>query len=300
MPKTRYPYYILSVSLLLGLLVYYEYYGELYRRWFGGNAFFPYFALYGVPFLVAFGLQYLFFPGLDFHRKWQWWAILFGAPALFALRSSLHLPAGWGPRVTSDPASAAYRIFFVRSIGYMLKALCLIVPLVIFWFLANRRRTSLYGLGKPETWRPVNYLLLLMIPLVLLAAAQPSFLSVYPKARLLYAISTPDVFSRWYYLVFEGSYGLDLFSMEFFFRGFLILGMLRICKTNSIIPAAVFYCTVHFGSPVGECISSYFGAMLLAFVALRARSIYPGVVLHLALAWGMELAAAVNLPSLLR
>jgi hypothetical protein len=52
---------------------------------------------------------------------------------------------------------------------------------------------------------------------------------------------------------------------------------------------AAFYCTIHFGKPLGECISSYFGGMVLGVLAYRTRSILGGLIVHLGLAWMMEL-----------
>ena len=52
---------------------------------------------------------------------------------------------------------------------------------------------------------------------------------------------------------------------------------------------AAFYCTIHFGKPLGECISSFFGGLVLGVLAARTRTIYGGLIVHLGLAWLMEL-----------
>lgn len=294
MNNARRPYYLASVLLLVGVLVYADYFQGLENRWLFGPPLVRYYTLYAFPFWSAFGLYYLFSPGTNFHRSIKWWVALLGAPALFALRSSFHFPGSWAP------AAEGYRAFVVRSTSYLIRASCLILPVFLFWLLFDRRREPVYGLTKPVPWYRLKYLFLLTIPLLFFAATQSSFLASYPKARCLYPIPGHSFFNLWYYAVFEGSYGLDLFSMEFFFRGLLVIGMFRICKVHSIVPAAVFYCVVHFGRPLGECVSSFFGGVLLGMLALRTRSIYPGVLLHLLLAWGMEALTAVNLPSLLR
>jgi hypothetical protein len=52
---------------------------------------------------------------------------------------------------------------------------------------------------------------------------------------------------------------------------------------------AAFYCTVHFGKLVGERISSYFGCIALGVIAFRTRSIVGGLILHLGIAYLMEI-----------
>ncbi|RYZ55167.1 MAG: abortive infection protein, partial [Chitinophagaceae bacterium] len=54
-------------------------------------------------------------------------------------------------------------------------------------------------------------------------------------------------------------------------------------------PMAIFYCTIHFGKPLGECISSYFGGLILGVVAYRTQTIMGGFFVHVGIAWLMEL-----------
>jgi Type II CAAX prenyl endopeptidase Rce1-like len=137
--------------------------------------------------------------------------------------------------------------------------------------------------------RPYFLLLLLMVPVVALAATRPDFLHVYPKVKNVAFINgyTSPVWP--WKLGYELSYGLDFLSIELFFRGLLIVGLVRYAGEQAILPMAAFYCTIHFGKPLGECISSYFGGLVLGVLAYRTRSIVGGLIVHLGLAWMMEL-----------
>src|ERR1700744_5114465 len=76
--------YVLSVLGLTAVLVYARY--GLHRlpvAWFW---------LFALPYWAAFGLQYAFFRGLSFPRSFLWWAVLLGAPSLFALQSAFAPP----------------------------------------------------------------------------------------------------------------------------------------------------------------------------------------------------------------
>ena len=110
---------------------------------------------------------------------------------------------------------------------------------------------------------------------------------MYPKYQKLPFLVQPE--RGWYKLLFELSYGSDFFTIELFFRGFLVLAFARWAGRDAILPMALFYCTIHFGKPVGECISSYFGGIILGVVILNTRSLFGGLLVHLGIAWLMEL-----------
>jgi hypothetical protein len=137
--------------------------------------------------------------------------------------------------------------------------------------------------------RPYFLLLALLLPLIALASAQPDFLAVYPKVKNLSFLDN-YIHPAWpWKLLYELSYGLDFLSIELFFRGLLIVGIVRYAGDSVILPMAAFYCTIHFGKPLGECISSFFGGLILGVLAARTRSILGGLIVHLGLAWLMEL-----------
>lgn len=289
--ETGSPGYLLSILVLAGLLVYANYAGALEAHWVRSVQGWPArflraFLLYALPYWLAFGFQYLFYKEVDFHRYRRWRGVLLAAPILFALQSTLPLHTAG------------------LALLYAVRSSCLILPIVLFWVIRDRERQPLYGLRRPDTWSYYPVLLVLMVPLLLYAAAQPDFLAMYPRARVLsdaalhgsapHGAVVEGAPSPLRLVLFEGSYGMDIFSMEFFFRGFLIFGLLRVCKAQAILPMALFYCVAHFGKPMAECISSLFGGWILGIIAYKSRSIYVGVLLHLCLAWGLEVLAALH------
>ena len=84
------------------------------------------------------------------------------------------------------------------------------------------------------------------------------------------------------------SYGIDFLTVELFFRGFLVLAFVKYAGKNAILPMACFYCAIHFGKPMAECISSYFGGILLGIIAYNTRSIMGGLMVHVGIAWLRE------------
>ena len=124
---------------------------------------------------------------------------------------------------------------------------------------------------------------------VAFSSTQNDFLATYPKVKQV-AFIAPYVQHSWPYKgLFEISYGLDFVTIELFFRGFLVFAFVRYAGADAIVPMAVFYCSIHFGKPLFECISSFFGGLLLGIVAYRTQSILGGFMVHVGIAWMMEL-----------
>ena len=95
---------------------------------------------------------------------------------------------------------------------------------------------------------------------------------------------------RWAAVVFyEICYGLDFFSVELFFRGYLIFAFSRILGPYVVLPMIATYCFLHFGKPLGETISSIFGGYVLGIISLNSRNIWGGIFIHVGVAWIMEL-----------
>ncbi|MHA4811373.1 CPBP family intramembrane glutamic endopeptidase [Flavitalea flava] len=154
---------------------------------------------------------------------------------------------------------------------------------------------SFYGLTvKNFRARPYLLILLCLVPLIALASTQPDFLHTYPKLRNVDFVGGYSKLLWPWQLGYELSYGLDFVSIELFFRGFLVIALARYAGQYAILPMAAFYCSIHFGKPLGECISSFFGGLALGVIAWRTRSILGGLIVHLGLAWLMEVGGYIG------
>jgi membrane protease YdiL (CAAX protease family) len=51
------------------------------------------------------------------------------------------------------------------------------------------------------------------------------------------------------------------------------------------------YMMIHFGKPGAEAVGAILAGAALGLVALRTRSIYAGMAIHIAVAWSMDLLA---------
>lgn len=242
-----------------------------------------FFLVLGMAWFIHYSITGYFYP-----KDKAWYLLLFLAPLLFALKAGLSRFIPLLPDPSADPADWRY---WKVVLNWPLKAalLFLIIRLLWKWFGYNQPVAGLTRKGFRAG--PYFVLLLLMIPLILFAASRPDFQLVYPKAQLINRLySDPPL---WRYLLFELCYGSDFFTIELFFRGFLVLAFIRYAGKDAILPVAAFYCSIHFGKPLFECITSYFGGLLLGIVVSRTGTIWGGLIVHLGIAGLMELAGAL-------
>ena len=283
-------FYLLLVIGMLALLIYLNYWHGLEKKYAGGGKtkladFAGYYLLYFLPFAAAFFLQLFFFKDCTYFKNGWFWAILMLAPAFFSFRVNFDFHQAWVNTRFAGPD----RAFYLYCFNWIVRVFVLLLPVCLVWLIKDRNIQPLYGTKAPGDLRPYLVMLLVMVPLIVLASTQNDFLSVYPKAQMLKGIPSTTWFDKARYLIFELSYGFDFISIEMFFRGFLILALAQICGQHCIIPVACFYCTIHFGKPMGEAISSFFGGILLGIISFNTGSIWGGLIAHLGIAWMMEI-----------
>jgi len=73
---------------------------------------------------------------------------------------------------------------------------------------------------------------------------------------------------------------LDLFSWEFFFRGWLIFGFARKFGPEAIWLQAVPFALAHIGKPEVETLSTIFGGFAFGWVAWRTKSFVYPLLIH--------------------
>ena len=237
--------------------------------------------MYGSAFVVPYLLMIRFkwhpvFVSRDFVL------LLLVAPVLFALKVMISNPlenliAGdWGIYLT-----------MVTVLPFKFLVVTFVLLMLSRWFCWGRND---FGVTlKGVVWRPYWQMLACMLPLIVFASTQADFLNAYPRLKQMAFMSfvTDDPWG--YRLLYELGYGIDFLTIELFFRGFLVFAFIRHAGVAAILPMATFYCSIHFGKPVLECISSFAGGLILGVLAYRTRSIVGGLLVHLGIAWMMEI-----------
>jgi hypothetical protein len=248
-----------------------------------------FYLVYLVAFSVPYILLFFFRPGSITDGKFLWIMVLL-APAIFALKVNF---TGIAEYVAAHVPGSLGRYYSI-VVNLPSKLLVVLICLAAVWWMGNYE-PPLFGMtGRNMVWWPYVLMLLIMVPLIAWASTQHDFLQTYPKLKHV-AFIEKHVKHAWpYKLLYEIAYGIDFITIELFFRGFLVLAFVRFAGQDAILPMAVFYCSIHFGKPLAECISSFFGGMILGIVVYHTKSIWGGLMIHLGIAWLMEAGAVIG------
>lgn len=163
-------------------------------------------------------------------------------------------------------------------------SLFFLVPAAIVAF-GLRQPLREYGLNFRIRRRHLGLYLLMfaaVLPLVFVAAARPEFQAIYPFYRGAFQAGFSAV------ALWELAYLSQFVALEFFFRGFLVLGLARSLGRAAIWVAVVPYCMIHFHKPPLEAFAAIVAGVVLGEVAWRTRSILGGVIVHIGVAATME------------
>jgi membrane protease YdiL (CAAX protease family) len=189
------------------------------------------------------------------------------------------------------------------------------------WNAAYRKLPNyqLFNLVYWVFWCALSYVVLPSVALLLFPRWRPRHLGLSPQGYLghlptylmLFAAVAPlvvvasfgEAFQHMYpfydhagrswrhLLAWELLYGTQFLCLEFFFRGFLLFGLVRYIGAYAIFVMIVPYCMLHFGKPAPEIAGSVVAGVILGTLALRTGSIWGGVTVHVLVAISMDLLA---------
>lgn len=163
-----------------------------------------------------------------------------------------------------------------------------LVPAVVIKTVFRERLRD-HGLAGGGFWRHLWIYAILFAPvgiLVWMVSYSDAFLQRYPF------YSRPAGLTD--FLVWEAFYGLQFFSLEFFFRGFVLRGLAPRIGRYAIFMMVVPYTMIHFQKPFLETLGAIVAGTVLGTLALRTKTIWGGVAIHVAVAWSMDVAAVIQ------
>lgn len=162
------------------------------------------------------------------------------------------------------------------SVGYF------VIP-VIYLKLCGESLADYY-LGFKGLTRHIEIYLALLIPtsgIVFWVSYWPDFQNIYPFYR--------QAGRSWFdLLAWELAYGVQFFTLEFFFRSFLLQSLRRSMGFGAILLMLLPYCMIHFPKTAAESAGSIVAGVVLGMLAMRGRSIWGGVLIHWIIAIEMD------------
>jgi membrane protease YdiL (CAAX protease family) len=177
--------------------------------------------------------------------------------------------------------------------------LCFWVPMftILFVLRAEPADFGLCGGDRRLGWKWALFLWLAMLPLVFFAARLPVFREQYLNGRLAQQLAgVGPVFdgARVHLkalVYYELGMGFYFFCWEFFFRGFLLFGLMktRLGTWGAVAVQALPFMLLHWSwqshasKPYLEVLGSLPAAIILGLAAVRTRSFVHGYIAH----WGV-------------
>jgi len=173
----------------------------------------------------------------------------------------------------------------VRVVTYVL------IPMLSIVLMPGERIRDYYvsfrGFGR-HLWIYIG-LYLLVLPFVIFVSTQDQFLATYPFYK--YSNQSLSHFLRWQVL-----YAVQFLALEFFFRGYMLQGLKHKFGYGAIFVMVVPYCMVHYPKPFVETLGAIFAGIALGTLAMRTRSIWGGVFIHVGVALTMDWMALAQCP----
>jgi hypothetical protein len=164
-------------------------------------------------------------------------------------------------------------------------------PMAIAWWIGDLspREAGLKVRGTLRDAPLYGVLYLLCLPILVWASRQSGFSSTYPIfSPPMGNLLDPD------YLLFEASYFLQFLAVEFFFRGFITLGLKPTLGRGSVLAMLPPYCMIHFHKPFPEALASIVAGFLLGTLSWRNGTVIWGWMLHYAVGISMNILAYVS------
>ncbi len=154
----------------------------------------------------------------------------------------------------------------------------------------RRLGIRLKGTGR-DAW---TYLTLFVVffPVIWLVSQRADFQKTYPFYKPMPGHLGAD------FLLFEAVYCLQFFAIEFFFRGFIVLGLKRRIGVASVLVMIAPYCMIHYYKPFPEAMGAIGAGLVLGLLSWRTETILYGWFLHYGVALSMDLLALHQVGSL--
>lgn len=203
------------------------------------------------------------------------------------VRQALHTLAGWcgWEGMQSQLTGRVTTIGILAWWAVCCVGCYFVLPALVIKFLFREKLTD-YGLklrGAGVGLPLYLGMLAVVMPLVAIVSGFERFQQTYP----FWPLATGDRIGP-AFLCWELLYAAQFVALEFFFRGFMVLGTRHRLGLNAVAFMMIPYCMIHFQKPMPETFAAIIAGFALGIMSYRTRSVWMGAVLHITVAWTMD------------
>ena len=152
------------------------------------------------------------------------------------------------------------------------------IPVLVIKYVFNKPLSD-FGLRKPREMREAA---MLSVAAVVVSLPVLILFSKHTAIQDYYAVK------QGFGLFFLLTVGLGIFyylSEEFIFRGFLFFGLWDRFQYHTFWISNLIFVFFHIGKPVEEVLWAFFFGLIFSFITYRTRSVWPAVLIHLTVAF---------------
>lgn len=183
-----------------------------------------------------------------------------------------------------DPFLIEYLYWFIGDF------LTFVLPSTLFIKFLFKEPLSEYGfkMGEWKTGLKLTILfLLIMIPIIWFISASSQFSQKYP--HLSTAKDSWNVF-----FIYEAGMFVYMIGWEFIWRGFMLFGLEKRFGIYSVFIQMIPFVILHNGKPFIETLGAIPGGIALGILALRTRSFYYCLVVHLGVMYSIDIFSVLR------
>lgn len=277
----------LAVSITINYWLDFEdqYLDQTFGNWWGFVAYPAFHAVgyYGIAIPVAFLRK----EG-NYLKNSEFWL----KSAVFLL--AMGLVSAFHYHITHAPNFGTYQegVYFSKIATEFKRILICTLPFLAMWYQYDRHQKDIYGFSRaPFDYKPYLVMLLIALPFIAGASFNAGFQRTYPRLKAWEFDGSFGLTDWQLGGIFELVYGFDFIFVEWTYRGALVLGMASVMGRSAVLPMVSAYAFLHFGKPMAETVSSVLGGYLLGVIALQTRNISGGILIHMGVAYLMEITA---------
>lgn len=202
---------------------------------------------------------------------------------------SYFINSQWAININNAFNSVQYSQLLILSHWVLVRAICyLLLPILIVKFIFKDSLKN-YGLSFQHAFKDYKiylFMLAFMIPIIFTISYSSSFQAKYPFYKL--ASDEPISIKL---ILWEIEYCFQFFTLEFFFRGFMLHGLKHRFGYYSVLVMTIPYCMIHFTKPMPEAIGAIVAGIVLGTFSLKSKNILLGFFIHCSVAITMDICA---------
>ena len=216
--------------------------------------------------------------------------LLISISAIFiiSLNNSLYIPLLITRTIEIADEVFNFAAYLLMNTSSLLLAIIPFYLLSKFW---KEPFKQTYGLGF--SLKPYELLLsglIVIIPIILYSSFQNPFNQFYPFYKPGTAEAYLGISSITSFISYELTNAAYYYSIELLFRSVLLIALIPFLNKRAVLAMVIIYAAIHFSKPLAETLSSILGGYILGIIAYQYRHITIGFLLHLSVAWTMDIS----------